>query len=219
MRCAIYVRASTARGKRSRDEGTLDTDSAAQEKLLCDLIARRGWTFYRRYEDCVSSMKEGRPGYAALMAGARDRNFDVVVVWRFDRFSRSARQFVLALEALSNRGIRFVSCHEEFDTSTRRGRDALATVIALADLEHWTHRERALASLEHAEQHGTRSGRPIGRPTVALSREQVNQLRADGHSLRVIASRLGVGVGTVRRVLQDCRVGEDLCQNPKAGTL
>lgn len=60
--------------------------------------------------------------------------------------------------------------------------------------------ERIRAGLEHARKNGTRTGRPIGRPRVYIDRDHVVELRNQGNSWREVAKRLGVGVGTVRRV-------------------
>ena len=124
------------------------------------------------YSDRLSGAKEARPGLNALMADARRGAFDVVVVWRFDRFARSVKQLVLALEEFRSLGIDFISHQEAFalDTSTPMG-------------------------LEYARRHGTKSGKPIGRPRAVFRYDQVLQLRGEGLSGREIARRLGVGLG------------------------
>jgi DNA invertase Pin-like site-specific DNA recombinase len=73
---------------------------------------------YRVYSDRLSGAKEARPGVNALMVDARRSAFDVVVVWRFDRFARSVKQLVLALEGFHSLGIDFISHQEALDTST-----------------------------------------------------------------------------------------------------
>jgi DNA invertase Pin-like site-specific DNA recombinase len=80
--------------------------------------------------------------------------------------------------------------------------------------------ERVRAGLQHAKAHGTKSGKPIGRPMVAVDRAQVVELRGQGLSWRAIADRLGVGVGTVRRIYQATAADSTgACQNPMAGFL
>ena len=80
-----------------------------QERPLRDLIAQRGWSLYRVYSDRLSGAKEARLGLNALMTDARRGAFDVVVVWRFDRFARSVKQLVLALEEFHALEIDFLS--------------------------------------------------------------------------------------------------------------
>jgi DNA invertase Pin-like site-specific DNA recombinase len=81
-------------------------------------------------------------------------------------------------------------------------------------------RERVAAGLEHARQYGTRSGKPIGRPRVTVSADEVAELRSQGVSWRAIADKLGAGVGTVRRIYQTTAADSTgACQNPTAGIL
>src|SRR5437016_8063275 len=77
---------------------SFNQDPAVQEQPLRDLVKQRCWSVYRVYSDRASGAKERRPGLDALMAAARRGEFNVVVVWRFDRFARSVKQLVLALE-------------------------------------------------------------------------------------------------------------------------
>jgi DNA invertase Pin-like site-specific DNA recombinase len=55
------------------------------------------------------------------MADARRGAFDVVVVFRFDRFARGVKQMVFALEEFRSLGIDFISHQEALDTSTPMG--------------------------------------------------------------------------------------------------
>ena len=202
-RASLYLRVSTATKLRRGEVIAFEQDPAVQERPLLELIAQRGWTLYRVYSDRLSGAKETRPGLNALMADARRGVFEVVVVWRFDRFARSVKQLVLALEEFRSLGIDFVSHQEALDTSTAMGRAMFTIIAAMAELEREVIRERTAAGLEYARQHGTKSGKPIGRPKVVFPRDEVLQLHREGLSGREIARRLDVGEGTVRRVLKD----------------
>jgi DNA invertase Pin-like site-specific DNA recombinase len=160
------------------------------------LIAQRGWTVYRVYSDWLSGTKEARPGLNALMAGAHRDAFDLVVVWRFDRFARSVKQLVLALDEFNSLGIDFISHQEALDTSTPMGRAMFTIIAAMAELERDVIREPTTAGLEYARQHGTKSGKPIGRPRAVFRRDQVLQLHGEGLSGREIARMLGLGGDT-----------------------
>jgi DNA invertase Pin-like site-specific DNA recombinase len=166
------------------------------------------------YADRASGAKERRPGLDALMADARRGRFDAVVVFRFDRLARSVRQLVLAFEEFRALGIDFVSCQEALDTSTPMGKAMFTIIAAMAELERSIIRERVVAGLEYARQHGTKSGRAVGRPRAIFRRDEVAALRKQGFSLREIARKLGAGVGTVRRVL-----GNGGCAPERAKTL
>ena len=201
MKAALYVRVSTAAKSRHGGTNGFVQDPAVQEQPLRELIAQRGWTLHRVYADRASGAKERRPGLDALMADAGRGTFDVVVVWRFDRFARSVRQLVLALEEFRSLGVDFISHQEALDTSTPMGKAMFTVIATMAELERSVIRERVIAGLEHARVAGTKSGRAIGRPRAVFARDKVVELRRGGLSLRQIARQCGVSEGTVRKVL------------------
>src|SRR5262252_2722791 len=202
VRCVCYVRVSTASKSRQGDTFGFDQNPDVQEQPLRALIAQRGWELWHVYSDRASGAKESRPGLDALMADARRGAFKVVVVWRFDRFARSVKQLVLALEEFRSLGIDFVSHQEALDTSIPMGKAMFTIIAAMAELERSVIRERVRAGLEHARQCGTRSGRPVGRPAVVFRRDQAPSLRAQGCSWREIARTLGTSVASARRACQ-----------------
>src|SRR5262245_19570065 len=214
MRACLSLRVSTATKSQHGETKAFHQDPAVQEQPLREMASQRGWDLVRVYQDRVSGAKERRPGLDALMADARRGAFDVVVVWRFDRFARSVRQLVLALEEFHGLGIDFVSHQEALDTSTPMGRAMFTIIAAMAELERSVVRERVAAGLEYARHHGTRSGKPVGRPRAVFRRDEVTVLRERGLSLRQIAVELNVGVGTIVRVLR-----ADTAQPKRAKTM
>src|SRR4051812_13096874 len=176
-RAAIYVRVSTAARSKHSESGNFVQNPEVQEQPLRELLSQRGWQFHQLYSDRASGAKEKRPGLNALMADARRGLFDVVVVWRFDRFARSVKQLVLALEEFRALGIDFVSHQESLDTSTPMGRAMFVITSAIAELERNIIRERVVAGLEYAHTNGTRSGKPVGRPRAIFRHDQVFELR------------------------------------------
>ena len=118
IRACAYLRVSTTSKTKRGSSHVYDQDPVVQEQPLRDVIAQRGWTLHRIYSDRASGAKEKRPGLAALMADARRGLFDVVIVFRFDRFARSVKQLILALEEFRTLGIEFISYQEALDTST-----------------------------------------------------------------------------------------------------
>jgi DNA invertase Pin-like site-specific DNA recombinase len=218
IRACAYLRVSTSSKSKRSDTATFDQNPEVQEQPLRDLIAQRGWTLHRVYSDRASGAKESRPGLDALMADARRGAFNVVVVFRFDRFARSVKQLVLALEEFRSLGIDFVSHREALDTSTPMGKAVFTIIAAMAELERNVIQERVIAGLEYARERGTRSGKAIGRPKAVFHREQVSELRAAGLPWRKIAQRLGAGVGTVRRAAGPVPDTVEACQNPVAET-
>jgi DNA invertase Pin-like site-specific DNA recombinase len=131
----------------------------------------------------------------AAKSYARRGKFDVVAVWRFDRFARSTSHLLRALEEFSSLGIDFVSVTEAIDTSTPAGRMVFTVLGAVAELERSIIRERVIAGQRAAKRRGVK----FGRPTVAVDVARVLRLRNDGLSWRAIAAETGVPKDTLRR--------------------
>jgi DNA invertase Pin-like site-specific DNA recombinase len=201
-RACIYLRVSTASKTRRGESLTFDQDPSVQEQPLRDLISQREWNLFRVYFDRASGAKERRPGLQALMAAARRGELDVIVVWRFDRFARSVKQLILALEEFRALGIDFVSHQEALDTGTPMGQAMFTIIAAMAELERSVIRDRVVAGMEHARQHGTRSGKAFGRPRKIFDQGKAIELRNHGWSWRRIAKLTGASASTVRRVCQ-----------------
>jgi DNA invertase Pin-like site-specific DNA recombinase len=141
-----------------------------------------------------SGAKDSRPELDKLMGDARKRRFDAVVVWRFDRFARSTKHLLAALEEFRSLGVQFISYQENMDTSSPLGQALFTIVSAVAQLERDLIRERVTAGIRNARA----NGKKLGRPTSAVDRDRILQLKTEGQSLRQIAANLGVGYGTVR---------------------
>jgi DNA invertase Pin-like site-specific DNA recombinase len=133
------------------------------------------------------------------MAAARKRQLDAVIVWRFDRFARSTKHLLLALEEFRSLGIQFISYQENIDTSSPLGQALFTIVSAVAQLERDLIRERVSAGIRNARA----SGKQLGRPRRVVNHDDVRRLRAGGASIRQIAQKLGVGYGTVRLRLRN----------------
>jgi DNA invertase Pin-like site-specific DNA recombinase len=128
------------------------------------------------------------------MDDARKRQFDAIVVWRFDRFSRSRKHLLTALEEFRSLGIQFISYQENVDTSTPLGQALFTIVSAVAQLERDLIRERVSAGIRNARA----NGKKLGRPMRAVDPDRILQMRARGNSIQQIATNLGIGYGTVR---------------------
>jgi DNA invertase Pin-like site-specific DNA recombinase len=218
-RAAIYVRVSTAAKARNGAENVYEQNPDVQELPLRQLVEQRGWSISRVYSDRMSGAKEDRPGLNSLMEDALRGAFDVVLVWRFDRFARSVEQFVSALAEFRSLKIDFVSHQESLDTSTAMGKAMFTIIAAMAELERNVIRERVRAGLEYARKHGTKSGKAIARPKKVFDRDKVLRLRQNGLAIEKIAAQMGLGVGTVVRVLQAAPKGSTGFQNPSTPIL
>jgi DNA invertase Pin-like site-specific DNA recombinase len=167
-----------------------------QTRELRQFAEARGWTVSGEYIDQgVSGAKDSRPELNRLMVDAHKRRFDVVCVWRFDRFARSVSHLLRALETFRALGIDFVSYTEQMDTSTPAGKMVFTVLGAVAELERSLTVERVRAGLRNARAKGKR----IGRPSSDVDASQIALLRAKSVSWREIGRRLGVSARTARR--------------------
>ena len=187
-RVALYARVST-------------TDQSTDSQLL-DLrryVRERGWDVFREYVDeGISGTKDSRPALNELVNNAKKRRFDVVLVWRFDRFARSTKHLILALEEFKNLGIDFVSYQENIDTSSPLGSAIFTIISAVAQLERDIIAERVKAGLRRAAERGKR----LGRPKALVEVGEIRRLRSKGLSLRQIGNQLGVSRTTVGQILK-----------------
>jgi DNA invertase Pin-like site-specific DNA recombinase len=153
------------------------------------LEQRDGWKGWVSPSDA----KDRRPELDRFMADAHKRRFDVVAVWKFDRFARSVSHLLRALDTFRVLGVEFVSLSESLDTATPAGRMVFTVLGAVAELERSLIAERVRAGLRNARA----KGRRLGRPRVAVDASGIARLRASGLSWPKIARELGVSVGTV----------------------
>ena len=157
--------------------------------------AARGFDIVGEYVDVgQSGAKDSRPELNKLLDDARKRQFDAVIVWRFDRFARSTRHLLSALEEFRSLGIQFISYQENMDTSSPLGQALFTIVSAVAQLERDLIRERVSAGIRNARE----NGKKLGRPMRVVDRDRILQMRSEGRSLEQIAEKLGIGYGTVR---------------------
>ena len=131
------------------------------------------------------------------MADAHKRRFDVVCVWRFDRFARSVSHLLRALETFKALGIDFVSYSEQMDTSTPAGKMVFTVLGAVAELERSLIVERVRAGLRNARA----KGKKLGRPRVAVDVARIARLHSQGRSIREIANELGYSPSLVHKTL------------------
>jgi len=142
---------------------------------------------------------------AGLVIDAHKRRFDVVCVWKFDRFARSVSHLLRALETFQALGIQFVSLSEQLDTSTPTGKMVFTVLGAVAELERSLIAERVKAGLRNAKAKGKR----LGRPRKVVDPSKIATLRAQGRSWRTIARQLGMSARSARRAGQKPTVGTD----------
>lgn len=185
MKVALYARVST--------EGQ---DPEVQLAALRSHVINRGWEIVEEFVDRgYSGAKERRPALDRMLKAAWAGRFQTVLVWRFDRFARSVKHLIAALEQFRNLKINFISLQEQFDTSTPIGQAMFTIIGAMAQLERDIIRERVRAGLDRARALGVR----LGRPSADADSNQIVLLKQQGLSLKEIAEQLDCSRSTVRR--------------------
>jgi DNA invertase Pin-like site-specific DNA recombinase len=185
---AIYVRVSTK-----------DQSVDMQLNDLERYSGERGLNVFKIYEDSgVSGTKETRPALNELMDDAKKRKFDVVLVWRFDRFARNTKHLVTALYEFRNLGIDFISYQENIDTSSPLGEAIFTIISAMSKLERDIIAERVKGGLRKARANGKR----LGRPKNEVDTDKVIEYRKQNKSIRQIAAELNLSKGAVQRALE-----------------
>jgi putative DNA-invertase from lambdoid prophage Rac len=187
FRVGLYARVST------HDQQTLPL----QMRAMKEYAAKRGWMVAVQIKEVGSGAAE-RELREKLLAAARRREVDVVLVWRLDRWGRSLVDLVVTLKELTELGVAFVSLTEALDLTTPTGRAMAGLLSVFAAFEHEILRERIRAGIAEARLHGKHLGRPV---TVGKMDGQIRKLHRAGVSKAEIARRLEISRTSARRLL------------------
>src|ERR1700723_2591022 len=187
LRVGLYARVST------HDQQTLPL----QIHAMREYVAKRCWTIVTQMKE-VGSGAAQRARRATLIAAARRREIDVVLVWRLDRWGRSVADLVSTLQELQHLGVGFVSLTEALDLTTPAGRAMAGLLSVFAEFEREILRERVCAGLAHARLNGKRLGRP---PSGVHKAIEIRKLYRQGISKTEIARTVNIGRTSVRRLL------------------
>jgi DNA invertase Pin-like site-specific DNA recombinase len=187
---AIYSRVST------KDKGQ---DTENQLRQLRDFCAKQGYEIVHEYVDYATGKHSDREQFQAMFDAASKREFDLVLFWALDRFSREGVFETLQhLQRLTSYGVGYRSFTESYLDSCGMFRDAVIGILAcIAKQERIRLSERTVAGLERARAHG----RVGGRPRIICNREKVLTLHHGGKSLGRIASELNLSKTTVSRIV------------------
>jgi len=147
MKVAIYVRVST-------QDQTVDN----QKLPLIQYAERMGWQ-YEIFEE-KESTRNTRPIQWDLYNRLLKKEFDGLLIYKFDRWARSTKELIEHVEKMVEKDIAVFSYSENIDLSSSMGRAMLTIISAFAQLERDLIRERTLAGLARARAQGKTLGRP-----------------------------------------------------------
>lgn len=193
LRCALYGRVSTR-----KERGLQNPEN--QLRQLREFAASQNWDVTGEYVDHESGTKADRPEFLRMMEAASKRQFDVLLFWSVDRFSREGIVPVLSnLKRLSGYGVKYRSYQEPFIDTLGEFGDLLAAFVAkIAELERKRIQARIHAGLDRARS----QGKVLGRRRLVVDRSKVWALRDRGKSIREIGEALGLSHGTVQRAIE-----------------
>jgi DNA invertase Pin-like site-specific DNA recombinase len=192
------------------------------ENQLDDLrrfAVTQSWEVAVEYVDHESSGHAARPEFLRMLGDAAQRRFDVLLFWALDRLTREgALRTLQYLNQLTKYGVAFRSFREPFIDSCGPFSDAVIAILGcIAKQERARIQERVQAGMDRVRVHGTRSGRPVGRPRAIVDADKVLDLRDIDHlSWPEIGRRTRSSSGTVRRVYKAAVARRQTCQDSMA---
>jgi len=192
VRVALYSRVST------KDKGQ---DVRNQTDQLREFCQRQNWDIVREFTDNASGKRGDRVQFQAMFEAASRSEFDAVLFWSLDRFSREGTLPTLQyLQRLESYGVAYRSFTESWLDSLGPFKDVVLSLLAtLAKQERVRMSERVTAGLARARN----EGRVGGRPKVVVSANKIRKLADQGLSAVQIGAKLGCSRMTVTRRLAE----------------
>ncbi len=188
-RAVLYARVSTTH-----------QNPELQEREIKAFIEAKGYQLITEYCDLgYSGSKTSRPELNKLMDHARNKEFDILIVWKLDRLARSLSHLISLITELKHLNIELISLRDNIDFTTPQGRLMFNIFGSLAEFERELIRERVIAGLANAKAKGIKLGRKRDR-----NDEAIISLRRQNFTIRSIAEKLGISTGKVQRALEFC---------------
>jgi DNA invertase Pin-like site-specific DNA recombinase len=194
MKIAAYIRVST-------DDQKIDSQLEAIKKYC----ALKDWPLPVLFIDHgESGKKESRPQLDELLRRVKDKEFHSLIVFKFDRLSRSTIQLIQLMELFKAYDVNFISLGESIDTTTPAGKMIFGIFAVLAEFERENIVERVKAGIRAAKAKGIHCGRDPYKTTPETI-ERIIQLSNEGRSLNQIKDAVGLDKGYISRILKKNR--------------
>ena len=178
VRAAVYTRKSTQDGL-EQEFNTLDAQRETGEAFIRD---QQGWVCLPdRYDDGgFSGGTVERPALKRLMADIEAGKIEAVVVYKYDRFSRSLLDFAKMMEVFERHNVSFVAVTQQFNTATSMGRLYLNMLMSFAQFEREMISDRTRDKIAATRRKGKYTGgMPLLGYDVVDSKLVVNEAEAD----------------------------------------
>lgn len=189
QRIAIYARVSTG-----------DQSCERQLDELADYSSRNDFEIVGTFKETASGANSDRIERRKVLELARHRKIDLVLVSELSRWGRSTPDLRTTVQNLAECGVALRALNgPDLDISTAQGKLMLNLLASISEFERDLLRERIKSGIAHARSKGTKTGKPIGRPTFDRP-ERVQHLLAIGQSVRSVAKELGISKTTVLKI-------------------
>jgi len=145
-----------------------------------------------------------QPEFDRLLKDSVRGKFDVILVWDISRLGRSLQDLISFLNDIQSKNIDLYIDRQGIDTTTPTGKMMFQMIGVFSEFERNLIRDRVRSGMENAKKNGTKSGRSIGRPTNVndSTRSTIIELSGRGMSKSKICRTLGIGVGTLYKLMQ-----------------
>jgi len=153
LKIAIYLRVST------EDQAKEGYSLEVQREYLEAFAQREGYEVFKVYcDDGISAYSTRRPALQQLLADAKAKRFELVLVHKIDRFSRNLKDLLMLVDELSSYGVGFKSATEPFDTTTSAGKLMFQQLGSFAEFERNRIAERVFPGMVKGVQQGNWQG-------------------------------------------------------------
>ena len=188
IRISIYCRVSTH-----------DQNCDRQDRDLQDYADRANYDVIGIFKEIASGAKNDRQERKKIIQLARSRSIDAVLITELSRWGRSTSDLIMSLEELATYGVSLIAqTGMQFDLSTPHGKLIAQILSSMCEFERELIRERVRSGIANARARGKIFGRPAG-GKIMDSCDRINQLRADGVSVRSIAREVGLSKSAIAK--------------------
>ena len=192
MKAVIYTRVSSST---QSVEMQIDILQSLCKKMDYELIETIT-------DEAVSGgvLGRNRTGMSKLLKMVNQRAVDIVLVYSVDRIGRKLSDVISIAENFSEKGVGLIIHKNGIDTSTSMGKHLLNFFALVAEMEKDFITSRVRDGMALAKKKGKQIG---GKKLSSLITKQILSLRSQGKGINLIAKTLGVGNGSVARVIKD----------------
>ena len=182
MTVAIYCRVST------------EKQELEQQINACIKFCEYKGYKYEVFSDVMTGKHLDRPAFIEMLKRIRKFEFEYLILFRFDRLGRNAREVVTLLEEFENKGIKVISINENIDTSSPIGKAIRDIILRLAQLERENISLATRQRLEAMKESGKKIGRPVGSKDKGERKKEgyLKRWQKEGHGFKKTNEKLGL---------------------------